>query len=149
MIERTINKEAICRVFNHPQVFPWLTDDTSPPFYEPVIHPQVTYLIDDTKEGVIRIDPLNGISCNVHIATTPIMWGSAHGFVRDAIKWGFENTKYMKVVAIVPAFNDLTLKLVKEVGFIQEGILKRSFLKNWKLHDQVIFGLSKRDTICQ
>lgn len=145
MIERCIDKAVLTRIFNHPKVFDYLTDDLSPEFYEPVIHPQVTYLVDETKEGVIRLDPMNGMCCSVHIATTPKMWGTAHEFCKSAIKWGFRNTPYQKVVAIVPVFNDMTLKLVRDIGFTQEGLLKKSFLKNWNLHDQVVFGLCKGD----
>ncbi len=146
MIQVCVDKDVISRVFNHPKVYPFITDDLSPQFYEPVLHPQIQYLVDESQEGVIRVDPLNGIACTVHIATTPKMWGRAHDFVKEAIQWGFANTTYQKVVAMVPAFNDHTLKLVRDVGFAQEGVLKKSFLKSWKHHDQIVFGLFKGDT---
>jgi len=133
----------ISRIVNNTKVSDWVSDDHSPQPHLPVIHPSIIYLVDETECGVIRIDPMNCISCYVHIATTPKMWGSGHKFVKEAIEWGFKNTKYLKVVAYVPSFNDHTLKLVQDVGFRQEGICRKSFLKNWKLHDQIIFGLSK------
>ena len=80
IIKRSLDKEAISKVFNHPQVFPFLPDDISPAFYDPVIHPQVMYLMDEEDRGVVRVDPVNGITCSVHIATTPDMWGDALHF---------------------------------------------------------------------
>lgn len=142
-IKQCTDKNIIKKILQHQDVRGWLTDDNSPVDHEPVIHPSIIYLVDETENGVIRIDPMNGISCFVHIATTPKMWGAGHEFVKDAIKWGFENTPYLKVVAFIPVFNEHTVKLVKDVGFKQEGICRKSFLKNWVLHDQLIFGLCK------
>jgi RimJ/RimL family protein N-acetyltransferase len=33
--------------------------------------------------------------------------------------------------------------MVKKCGFVKEGLLKKSFLKNWKLYDQEIYGITK------
>ncbi|MBC8438992.1 MAG: GNAT family N-acetyltransferase [Deltaproteobacteria bacterium] len=142
MIFRCIDKSLISGIVNDPKVYDYLIDDNSVN-HEPVIHPSIIYLVNDTKQGVIRIDPMNSISCYVHIATTPKMWGTGHAFVKEAIDWGFRNTKYLKVVALIPEYNDRTIKLVTDVGFKREGVCRKSFLKNWKLHDQIIFGLCK------
>jgi RimJ/RimL family protein N-acetyltransferase len=143
MVKHCIDPDVISKIVNHKDVCGWLSDDLSPKVHIPVIHPSVIYIVDDTEQGVIRVDPMNGITCKVHIATTPKMWGTGHTFVKEAIEWGFNHTGYLKVVAYIPAFNDHTLKLVRDVGFIQEGICTKSFLKDWKLHDQIIFGLRK------
>ena len=149
IVEACIDVEVISRILNHPEVRDWLTDDNSPGNYIPVIHPSVIYLVDDSKNGVIRIDPMNSVSCFVHIATTPVMRGKGLDFCKAAFAWGFERTRYRKVVAMIPEYNERVIRLVNKLGFVQEGTLKNSFLKNWKLVDQVIYGLSKGDTQCQ
>jgi len=126
-----------------------LTDDNSPQDYQTVIHPQIVYLIDEDHTGVIRLDPMNSVTCSVHIATRPEMWGRGHQFAKDVMKWGFKNTLYQKVVGIIPGYNDRVIKLVKDLGFKQEGMITKSFLKRWKLHDQLIFCLNKGDVPCQ
>lgn len=126
VIHRSVDTNDISRVLNHPQVFPFLTDDLSPAFYDPVISPQVIYLINEQKTGVVRIDPMNGVTCNAHIATLPEMWGDAVSFVKEALVWGFKNTKYLKVLAMVPEFNEHAMSLVSRSGFVREGVLIRS-----------------------
>ncbi len=101
--------------------------------------------MDETKAGVIRIDPMNGITCCMHIAALPEMWGKTKVFVQDVIRWTFTNTGYMKVTAFIPVDNKLAIKLARDVGMVQEGILTKSYLRNWKVLDQIIFGLYKGD----
>ena len=143
-VHRSVDKQAITQVLNHPQVFHSLTDDRSPFFYEATVAPHIIYLMDETQHGVIRIDPVNGITCSAHIATMPEMRGTAVDFVKDALDWGFRYTHYLKVMALIPVFNKNAMSLATRSGFEREGILKKSFLKNWKLHDQIIFGLCKK-----
>ena len=143
MIKQTFDIEKISEITNHKDVIDWINDDGTKGRYTPVLSPNVLYLIDDTCSGVIRVDPLNSVSCTVHIATLPTMWGTGHSFVRDAIKWGLKNTTYQKVVAIIPEYNSFAIKLVSDLSFKKEGVLTKSFLKNWKMHDQFIYGLNK------
>lgn len=141
----TTDKELISRVLNHPKVYKWISDDCSPEVYDPVMCPGRIYLTDETKSGIVMIDQMNGICCQVHAALLPELWGKGLEFVKATIRWGFAKTRYMKIIAIIPEFNRLTIRIVKECGFAKEGILKKSFLKNWKMHDQVIFGLTKAE----
>ena len=144
MIYNCINKAVIENIILHPKVMTWLTDDNSK-HYDVVMHPQIYYLVNEANTGVIRVDPMNSVTCSVHIATLPELWGSGHEFVKEALTWGFEHTLYQKVVGIIPAYNDQAIKLVKDFNFKQEGVLTKSFLKNWVLADQLIFGLNKGD----
>jgi RimJ/RimL family protein N-acetyltransferase len=128
----------------HPKVMPWLTDDNSDN-YEVIIHPQIYYLVNEENSGVLRIDKMNSVTCSGHLATLPSLWGNGHAFVQEALDWVFVNTFYQKIVGIIPAYNERVIKLVKDLNFKQEGVLTKSFLKNWVLADQLIFGLSKGD----
>ena len=144
MIFQSIDKEAISKIYNHPKVYKWISDDCSPRPYEPVINNSFIYLIDETKNGVIRIEPVNSICCQVHTALSPEIWGKGFEFVKNATAWGFQNTRYMKIITLVPEYNRLAISLCKKCGFKQEGIIEKSFLKNWKLYDQILFGLTKK-----
>lgn len=146
-VNRTFDKEALIKIFNHPMVYGWISDGKSPGFHEPSINPSIIYLVDDLERVVVQISPLNGISCDVHVAALPEIWGSVDKFVKEAINWGFQNTRYMKAVAMIPSYNKRVLGLAERVGFLREGVLTKSFLKNWKLHDQIILGLCKEDVL--
>jgi len=146
IIERTKDKEAISRIFNHPKVYKWITEDGCPKVYEPPMDDRFIYLMDDTKNGVVKIDPfINSVCCYVHIGFKPELWGKGDEFVRKGLAWLFKNTRYQKIISITPVYIKLAIRLVRKNGFTQEGLIKKSFLKNWVLHDQVIYGLTKED----
>lgn len=133
--------KEVARIINHPQVYNMISDDLSQPPYVP--RPYEFYVINEEKTGVIRIDPMNGIMCQVHTSCMPELWGHAKDFVAEAIAWGWENTRYSKIISFVPDFNPLAARLCQMCGFKKEGVIKKSFLKNFKLYDQTIYGLSK------
>ena len=126
-----------------------MSDDCSSINYETIINKNIIYLMNEEKTGVIRIDPFNGCTCQAHIATLPELWGKADQFVKEALCWGFTYTRYLKVIAFIPIFNKLTIRLVKNNGFREEGCILKSFLKNWKLHNLLIFGLTKESFLTE
>lgn len=147
MIFATKNIDEVSRVLNHPKVYSWVSDDFSSKPYVPPVNENIVYLMDETKRGVVVIHPMNSIACYIHIALTPEMWGNGVKFAKDCILWGVENTRYMKAVVMIPIFNRLTIRLVKKCGFKKEGLLKKSFLKDWKLYDQEVYGITKAQVL--
>ncbi len=144
MIYNCINKAVIENIILHPKVINWLTDDNTKN-YDVVIHPQIHYLVNEANTGVVRVDPMNSVTCSLHIATLPELWGNGKSFGLDVRDWVFSKTLYQKAVAIIPAYNDRVIRLVNRLNFKQEGVLTKSFLKNWVLTDQLIFSLNKGD----
>ena len=142
-ISRTRDKKTILKVLKHPKVWPWISDDCSPENYTPLLQENVIYLTEESKMGIIRIDPMNGICGSVHISTRPELWGKTVEFAEAARAWTFKHTRYVKLVAMVPSYNRLALRLIKKLGFECEGTIKKSLLKNWELHDVILFGLNK------
>jgi hypothetical protein len=143
VVNLTKDVKAISKVLNHPRVYKWLCDDCSKSPYVPPMDKDIIYLMDDTKKCVVQLSPMNGICCQVHIGIDPDMWGQGAKFSKKCILWAVKNTTYMKAVVIIPVFNQLTINMVKKCGFVKEGLLKKSFLKNWKLYDQEIYGITK------
>ena len=149
MINRATDMEAVSRIFNHPKVYEWVSDDSAIPPYIP--DPGHFYLMNEEKTVVGRIDQMNGVTCIIHIASFPEMLGSVYPFMIEGRDWLFKNTSYVKIVGIVPEYNKAAIALGKRCGFKIEGKITKSFLKDWVLHDQIIFGLSKYDkeALCQ
>lgn len=143
MVHRATDMAAVARIINHPKVYGWVSDDCSPEEYEP--DERNLYIINEEGTGVIRVDQFNGITCQVHTSTTPDISVPAKDFVLEAIEWGWKNTRYSKIITLVPSFNRLAERLCRSCGFKKEGVITKSFLKGYKLYDQAIYGLSKYD----
>lgn len=143
MIFNCKNVKDISKIWDHPRVFGWIADDLSAKDTLPIINDAILYLMNEEKTGVIMVAPMNGITCQVHTAALPELWGRCSEFVRECIEWGFANTRYLKIVTFVPVFNKLAIRLTKKAGFQREGLMEKSFLKNWKIHDQELWGLTK------
>ena len=140
IVYKTTDLEIVSKILNHPRVFRMVSDDLTP---DTIIPPPGIHIVDDRHLGVVRIDPLNGFCCTVLIAALPSLWGRADEFVNSVLSWGFSNTIFTKVVAMVPDYNRLTMKLCSKCGFLVEGVIRESFLKDWEYHDMTIFGLTK------
>ena len=142
-IHRSRDEKAIQAILSHPKVHPWLIDDLTPKDCKPVMHDSIIYLMDVDKTGVVRFDPMNGVCCQAHIATLPAMWGKAVEFSTMSIQWIFKNTKYQKIMTMVPEYNSLTVRLCRKLYMTQEGVLTKAFLKDWNLYSLIIFGINK------
>jgi RimJ/RimL family protein N-acetyltransferase len=142
-IHRTKDKAEIVSVLGHPKVLSWVVDDGFTGEYDPFIHDAIYYLTDPDVTAIATAVPMNGICCQAHLAALPAMWGKSTDFVRSCIEWFFENTKYQKIVGMVPEYNRLSMRVCRNVGMKQEGVLTKAFLRNWELHSLVIFGISK------
>jgi len=141
------DKQKIENIFSNPNVYQWITDDNSKDFAV-ILHPNIIYLMNDTEDGVIRIDPMNSVTCQVHIAVLPSGRQHSKQFVYDAFNWAYKNTLYQKFVGIIPSFNTRTIRFVENIGFTYEGTLTQSFMKDWELHDQLIYSVNKGDNLC-
>lgn len=149
MVSSAEDMNVIAKIFNHPKVYEWVTDDTTDLPFVPGAHEM--YLVDGENQGAVRIDKLTGTTCMVHIATLPEMRCRTGQFVKECVAWVFGNTIYSKIVSLAPVSNRAAVVFAKRCGFKEEGRITQSFLKNWTLHDQIVFGLSKYDkeALCQ
>lgn len=139
-VHKSDDLEAVAKIMNHPRVYRMIADDLTP---DTIIPEGAFYIMNDKKTGVIKVEPINGISCSVHISTLPSLWGRADEFVLSAIGWGFKNTLFTKIIAMIPEYNRLATCMCLKCGFDIEGILHKSVQKNWKYYDMTILGLTK------
>jgi RimJ/RimL family protein N-acetyltransferase len=150
MIKRCTDKKLISKILNHPKVYGWISDDLSE---KPYIPSDSLYLTNNEKTGIVKIEHMNGVACQIHVATLPELWGKASNHIKDVLDWIFTNTRYMKIVAFIPVYNKFTIQLAIKSGMKKEGCIEKSFLKNWILQDQLIYGLTKENfkkgVLCQ
>jgi hypothetical protein len=98
------------------------------------------------KNAMFLFVAMNHILFEVHVAI--IKGDTRKNFIRygrKVLEYMFNDTSCQKVVANIPTYNRPTAIYAGNIGFEREGLLTESFLKDGKLHDQVVFGLKKTD----
>lgn len=145
-IERTYDLNVINYVLKHPKIKDYVEDDLSGNV-EYFIHDKLYYLAayeGDIIAGMFIFHPLNTVTVGAHSAVLPGFYGKkAREAGKLAIKWIFDNTRFMKINGSTPINNKLALKFNEDLGFKSEGINKKSYLKNGELYDQIYFGLER------
>jgi len=63
------------------------------------------------------------------------------GMIKNAMLYPFEKLQCQRVTAMVPKRADKSRKLVKTIGFQEEGKIRHGFL----IDDCILYGLTKRD----
>ena len=147
--------ELIRETIANPKIYAHVSDDGSPSREDfiPADHPAIVYLgaYEGTEYlGLWMLCPANSICWDVHTCLLPSSWGAlATQATKAAIEWVFENTDCRRLITSVPSTNRLALKLAEHSGMTRYGVNPSSFLKNGKLLDQILLGISKADQSCQ
>jgi RimJ/RimL family protein N-acetyltransferase len=146
--ERTHDLSFVASVYTLPNIWPWIGDDYAPDQETFQAHddPRIVYLgcrEEDAAVGLFTFLPQNTVCWEGHIILLPRRKTRGHVILRGALDWMFKNTTAQRIVGAVPAYNRLTVNLLQRAGMTQYGVNPRSFQKNGRLEDQVLFGLSK------
>ena len=71
------------------------------------------------------------------------------GYMKEVIKrildYGFNEMGLNRVEAMIGSFNEPSLKLVRSLGFVKEGLLREHYCKNGELQDSIVFSLLKKE----
>jgi ribosomal-protein-alanine N-acetyltransferase len=71
------------------------------------------------------------------------------GYMKEAlpfiVRYGFETMRLHRIEALVAPENEPSLRLLRKMGFKQEGLLREHYIKNNKLEDSLIFSLLETD----
>lgn len=151
--ERTSDLDLVRRVLTHPRIYPFISDDFSPPAdeYRPVENEAVWYVAARDRLAVVQAQllalwmfvPLNGICWDVHTAVLPCAWGEVGlEAARQLPAWMWANTPCRRIVTTVPTCNRLALHFAVRAGMRIWGYNEASYLKNGLLYDQVCLGIS-------
>lgn len=148
--ERTTNTEIIKQIVTHPRLYRWVTDDFAPPAadFEPNNDPRIWHVIVwsgyfGQRLGLLTFLGQSTVLWEVHCCLLPECWGRTVEAARGAFQWIFDHTSAQRIVATIPVYNRLTVRLAKAVGMSQYGLNPQSFMKGGELHDTVLFGISK------
>lgn len=71
------------------------------------------------------------------------------GFMRESInkiiEYGFYKMKLNRIEAFISPNNIPSIKLIKSLGFKQEGVLRDHYMYEQEIHDSVVFSLLRRE----
>ncbi len=148
--EPTTDTEIIKRIVTEPRIWADIKDDFDgdPADYEPKVHPQVVYIL--VKDGEVLLGMLifslhSAICWEVTIMMLKAGLGRALEVGKAGIHWIFRRTRCVRIIGRVLKSNRLALKLNKAAGFRVYGVNPSCILREGKLEDFVLFGISKSD----
>jgi RimJ/RimL family protein N-acetyltransferase len=148
------DRDFIKDVYDMPGMIKYLTDDNCPDDMKdqidmilntPVIYALISEL-NDTKTGLWLFFPWNYTTYELHVAILPEYRGqhSINSGI-EAGMWMFGNTCCHKIVTTIPKPNYKAKYLAESVGMQQEGINRKSYMKNGILYDMYLYGICKED----
>ena len=114
-------------------------------------HIFVTAVVDGDLAGLFMFTMENSRCYSIHSALLPKYWGK--GFApacgMSACIWLFENSPCLKIITLVPEFNNSALTMAMSAGMRIEGVNRSSFMKDGTLYDQTMLGFTKEELLCQ
>lgn len=71
------------------------------------------------------------------------------GFMKEAlpfvIRYGFKEMNLHRIEAMVGPGNEPSLKLIRSMGFVEEGFLRQHYFTNGRHDDSMVFGLLRAE----
>ena len=155
---RTHDYTEIDKIFKHEEIYPHVSDDYSnnPEDMDTELAASNEALffikseVDENLAGMFMYHPHNGVLYEVHSAVLPEYRGAISvEMALMSLQWMFKNTNCKKVITYVPRGNKPAFALARRVGMIVEGVNRLSIMKNGKLIDQKVLGITEEEVLCQ
>jgi len=147
--KRTRDATLIWDIMSNPRIWRHITDDGSPPPDEVRPNPEAQgmyfYLVYDGDEllGLFMFVEVNTVCWEVHTCLLPCAWGlRSVDAAREMSEWIWANTGCKRIITTVPEYNRLALALAKHAGLVEYGVNTKAWLKDGKLHDLHMLGIS-------
>ena len=99
----------------------------------------------DKMIGAFSATPINNFCYMVHGGLIKEYWGQGVDICRTAMNFFFETSTCLKIQACVPAYNRAIIRCLKAIDFTHEGVMRKAFVKNYKHHDLIIYGITKSE----
>lgn len=147
--ERTRDYALVGEIMRHPRLYDAGADDFAPAreAFQPREDEAIWYVLAKSAGellGLFAIAPQNAVCWEIHTRLLPSTWGKVAGETAAAvIPWVWANTPARRLVTICPGYNRLAVRFAKRAGLEVYGVNFASWLKNGRLWDQVLLGISK------
>lgn len=134
--------ERILEILRHPEIYPLISDDFSPPREEFI--PSPAAYLEPVEGFLVRLEPLYTTVWSAHICALPEARGRGVEAVERAAEWLRVNTVCERVLAMFPDANEAVGKLVKKSGFEFVGVIPDSFRRGGRLLSLHLYSLRIR-----
>ena len=137
-------------LFGHESIWPFIKDESAPESLryrvgELYLSTPGTLVLSPIPESAFVYKLRNGITFEVHANVLKDSREDALSAALSSVRWMFENTGCLKIVAYVATCFPNVCGFTKKCGFDEEGKMKKSVLRDGTLYDQIIYGLTKED----
>ncbi len=147
--EFTTDADFITGCMTQPEVWRMGTDDNAIGINPKVffVNPYGNLWLKCDEYGLLMCEPMPHDALKVHVAFLPTVKGKAVEVCKGAVDWLFNNTKVTNLVAEIPTYNTLAIRLAINSGMSTIGMSCKSFIKNEVYYDQYLFKIIRGD-IC-
>ncbi len=101
----------------------------------------LSVMVNDKFNGLIILRPMNRHCYECHSCLLPAAAGKSKEIAEWLYVYLLRNTCCEKLVGIIAETNEAALRAAKEAGFVIEGYIAESFLRNDKLVGQYVLGV--------
>ncbi|MBI3326398.1 MAG: GNAT family N-acetyltransferase, partial [Nitrospinae bacterium] len=105
---------------------------------------------DSQLIGTVSLADLDVISRHARLSLIvgeKAVWGKGFGREADSlmVRYGFEFLNLHRIYAYVLAAHEASLKVLSELHFTHEGLLRQHIYRDGRYHDVVIMGLLRHE----
>jgi len=106
--------------------------------------------VDGEAVGGIGLDPqvdIHAISAEIGYWVGRAVWGRgvATAAVRALTGFVFERDRWRRLFAGVFSTNPASMRVLEKVGYRCEGVLRQAVIKDGRVLDQAVYGLTRED----
>lgn len=145
-LRRCTDVAVINAILQCPLIAPMLNDDYSSGTIESADADWMGLYEGGQCLGVFLLVPHNGVTVELH---TALLIGGAQALQAGRLLLAHIFTHWRKVVTQVTTDNRAALLMARRSGFTQEGINRASLQRGGVLLDQIVFGMTQGEYLCQ
>lgn len=151
--EQTSDEFLVRYILTHEKVYGRASDDFAPPVaeFKPRMDGVIYVLLkrDGLALGLWALMPHSPILFEVHTCLLPHAWGeTAIEAVPGFLDWVWKNTTCERLITSIPEFNRAAKRFAERGGMVQYGLNPKAFKKTGTLHNVLMLGLSRPESLC-
>lgn len=144
--ERTYDVALIWSIVFQPELWESVTEDNPPTFKPDVINEAwVLITLKDEPIGCYNLHSLNTVCWQIHAFILPEHRNHSKESGRAVLKWALDNIDFLKLQAVIPELYPNVYHFTLHQGFTDEGLQRKSYMKNKQLHNQHLLGITREE----